>query len=63
MVTFTNLKIYKCNLPVGGIYFPDSFAYICGLIWTLNSRNTSHVLNAVMNYQVSLNTNEADTFP
>lgn len=62
-MTFVNLKIYKCNLPVGSIYFPDSFAYISGVIWTLNSRNISHVLNVVMNYQVSLNSNEADTFP
>lgn len=62
-MTFTNLKIYKCKVSVGSIYFPDSFAYICGVIWALNSRNTSHVLNAVMNYQVSLNTNDADTFP
>ena len=34
---------------------------ICGVTWTLNSRNTSQVLNAVMNYQVSLKSNEADS--
>ena len=34
---------------------------ICGVIWTLNSRNTSQVLKAVMSFQVSLNSNEADS--
>ena len=34
---------------------------ICGVTWTLNSRNTSQVLNAVIIYQVSLNSNEADS--
>ena len=31
------------------------------IIWTLISRNTSQVLNTVMNYQVSLNSNEAES--